>query len=155
MKKFVSLMLVLTLCVGMLAACGGVADPNPKTATYDEMVAWLTAKEFIAEGATPVDINVTEGYVTDNTGGSFPVAVLADKACDYDGLWLFWWDLENQTENYDKYESMGNNSGTIVVMGGACVLTTEAQNGAFAIAFAEDYAQKDAVLEAFKALSAE
>lgn len=154
MKKFVSLMLILVMCVSLLAACG-VADPNPKTATYDEMVTWLTQKKFIAEGTAAVDINTTAGYVTDNTGGSFPFATLADKACDYDGLWLFWWDLENQTENYALYESMGNNSGTIVVAGGACVLTTEAQNGAFAIAFAEDYAQKDAVLEAFKALAAE
>lgn len=157
LTKIVALLLALVLSLGVLTACGGeeIADPNAKTATYDEMVTWLTAKGYIAEGATPVDINTTAGYVTDNTGGSFPFATLADKACDYDGLWLFWWDLENPTDTYGCYESMSMNSGTIVFAGGACVITTSAQNGAYAIAFAEDYAQKDAVLTAFKALSAE
>mgnify|MGYP000887680707 CR=1 FL=1 len=44
------------------------------------------------------------------------------------------------------------NSGAILLGGGAAVLQTEAQNGAFAIAFAKDYGKKDEVLQDFKAL---
>lgn len=162
LKKVLCLVLVALMLVAVLAACAdedkgdeGSKAPDPvntKTGTYDEMVAYLTAKGYIAEGTTPVDINVTEGYVTDNTGGDFPFVTIADKANDYGGLWLFWWDLENPTENYDTYTSMAMNSGFMVFMGGAAVLGTEANSGAFAIAFAEDYAQKDAVLADFNAL---
>ncbi len=155
MRKIVSLLLAVVMCM-MLTACGEkVKDPNPKSCTYEEMVNWLTAKGYIAEGTTPVDINATAGYITDNTGGTLPYVTIADQANDYDGLWLFWWDLVNQTDNYQYYEGMGWNSGTIVYMGGAAFITTEAQNGAFAIAFSEDYAQADAVLAAFNALVAE
>ena len=45
------------------------------------------------------------------------------------------------------------NGGAVVYMGGAAVLETAAYNGNFAIAFAEDYAQKDAVIADFQALS--
>ena len=34
---------------------------------------------------------------------------MADKAYDYDGLWLFWWDQENKTDLYGNYESMAAN----------------------------------------------
>lgn len=156
LTKILCLLMVLVLGAAMMTACSSTPAPKTKTATYDEMVAWLTSKGYIAKDAAPVDINTTAGYVTDNTGGSFPYATLADKACDYNGLWLFWWDLSNkESETYSVYESMGNNSGFIVYAGGACVLQTEAYNGAFAIAFAADYAQKDAVLKDFKALTAE
>ena len=40
----------------------------------------------------------------------------------------------------------------LVYMGGACILQAEAINGLYAVAFAEDYEQKDAVLADFKAL---
>ena len=45
------------------------------------------------------------------------------------------------------------NGGAVVYMGGAAVLETAAYNGSFAIAFAENYAQKDAVTADFQALS--
>ncbi len=154
MKKLLSIVLALALCLS-LAACGEKEpDPvNAKTCTYDEMVDYLTAKGFIAEGTTPVDINTTAGYVQDNTGGEMPFSTVADKAEDWGGLWLFWFDGANQSECYtSNFANIAMNSGTIVIMGGANILQTAGYNGYFAIAFAEDYAQKDAALEAFNAL---
>lgn len=154
LTKILSLLLAVAMCVNVLAACG-VAQPDTETATYDEVVAWLTAEGFIAKDAVPVDINTTAGYVTDFTGGSCPFAPVADKAYDYDGLWLFWWDLENPTDNYQYFMDLGMTGGAIIVSGGAGVLRLSALSGAYAIAFDADYAQKDAAREAFVALSAE
>lgn len=156
MKRTMCLYLSLLLFASVLIACSQpLPAPDPSTAAYEDMVSWLTSEGYISEQADPVDINTTAGYVTDNTGGDYPYAKVADKAMDYDGLWLFWWDLENRTEEYGTYEGMLNNNGIIVVKGGACVLATVARNGAFAIAFDDDYAQKDAVLAAFNALGTE
>ena len=155
-KSFAVLLSTLLLIVSLVACSGGAkAAPNARTASYDEMVAWLTQEGYIAEGTEPVDINTTPGYITDNTGGSFPTAVLADKAEDYGGLWLFWWDVENTTENYEIYQNMKMNSGMMVIEGGAAILQSAGQNGAYAIAFSPEYADQAEALEAFEALSAE
>lgn len=158
LKKVLCLVLVALMLVAVLAACGekedGKKDPDPvnaKTATYDEMVAYLKAKGYIADGTTPVDINTTAGYLTtDNAGGEI-VPVWADKAEDFGGLWIFWWDLNNPTDNYSIFEFAPMNSGAMVYLGGACVLEGATFNGAFAI-FCKDYAQADAVIADFKAL---
>ena len=89
-KRTFCALLSLVLVCG-LAACGGAKAVDPKTCTYDEMVDYLTAKGYIPKDATPVDMLTTEGYLTDNTGGEIPFAPFADKAQDYDGLWLMWW----------------------------------------------------------------
>ncbi len=115
------------------------------------MVAYLTAKGYIAKDAAPVDINTTEGYVTDNTGGEIPYAAMADKAEDFGGLWLFHWEKDSEAYN-NVFVNAPANGNMLVYMGGACVLQAEAINGLYAVAFAEDYAQKDAVLADFKAL---
>src|SRR5699024_11960757 len=52
---------------------------------------------LISEDCEPVDINETPGYLTDNTNGQFTETKVADKAYDYDGLWLFWWRSEEHT----------------------------------------------------------
>lgn len=155
-KKIFAALLAAALLALALTGCGGkTAAPNATTASYEEMVAWLTQEGYISEQAQPVDINTTEGYVTDNTGGQYSTAVLADKAEDYDGLWLFWWDLENPTDNYEVYQNMKVNDGTMMVDGGAAVLQSAARNGAYAIAFAPDYAQQEDVVAAFEALPSE
>ncbi len=155
MKKLLSTILVLALALS-LAACGGGGDVepvDPETCTFDEMVAYLTAKGYIAEG---VDMLTTAGYLTDNTGGSIPTAPFADRAADYDGLWLMWWDAANESEAYQNvYVNMAANAGTIVYQGGAATLSTSAVNGPFAIAFGEGFADADAVLADFEALGAE
>lgn len=153
-KRALCALLALVLTFG-LAACGGGAKPvAPKTCTYDEMVGYLTAKGYIAKNASPVDMLTTEGYVTDNTGGDMPFVPFADKAQDYGGLWLMWWDAAAPSEAYEScFKNIAMNSGTVVYMGGAAVLQTAAYNGSFAIAFAEDYAQKDAALKDFSALT--
>lgn len=151
-KRVLCLSLAAVLALG-LTACGSKTKPvDPQSCTYDEMVDYLTQEGYISEDAAPVNINETQGYVTDHTGGTLSVVPVADRAEDYEGLWLFWWDLENQTDVYEMYQSMQSNSGTIVIQGGAAVLETAGRNGAFAIAFAPDYAQKDAALAAFEAL---
>lgn len=152
--KKISGMLVMVLILLNFAACGKNTEPvDPKTCTYEEMVTYLTEKGYISSEASPVDILTTEGYLTDNTGGSIPYAPVADRAADYGGLWLFWWDTENPSEAYlECFENIAANGGTIVYGGGAAILQTEAVNGSFAIAFAEEYEKKDAALADFQAL---
>lgn len=152
-KRLSCALLVLLLSIS-LAACGGKA-PNTATCSYDEMVSYLTGRGYIAKGTTPVDINVTAGYVTDNTGGDMPLATVADRAEDYGGLWLLWWDTANPSEAIEFHDNLDFFDGIIVVAGGACILETSAHSGAFAIAFAEDYAKRDAVLADFNALQNE
>ena len=80
---------------------------------------------------------------------------IEDKAYDYEGLWLFWWDPENKTDLYENYESMAANQGTIVLAGGAAVLETEAVNGTYAIAFSEDYEKKQDAVKVFEMIENE
>lgn len=155
LKKSLCALLALLLVLSLAACGGGSAKPvDPSTCTYDEMVAYLTGKGYISKDAQPVDINTTEGYVQDNTGGDFAVCEVADKAEDFGGLWLFWFDAANNSELYQSnFQNIAMNNGTIVIMGGAAILETAAYNGNFAIAFAEGYAQADAVTADFTALS--
>ena len=153
LKKVLCLSLALLLLAVLFTACGENApDPvNTNTCSYEEMVAYLTAKGYIAKDAAPVDINTTEGYVTDNTGGEIPYAAMADKAEDFGGLWLFHWEKDSEAYN-NVFVNAPANGNMLVYMGGACVLQAEAINGLYAVAFAEGYAQKDAVLADFNAL---
>ena len=156
LKKAVCAVLALMMVMS-LAACedSGSKEPDPvnlSTCSMNDLVGYLTAKGYIAEGTTPVDINTTEGYHKDNTGGSVPVVAWADNAKDYGGIWLFWWDMENQTDAYSNYQFASQNSGNLLYGGGAASLATSSLRGAFAIAFAENYADADAVLAAFNAL---
>lgn len=153
LKKVLCLSLALLLLAVLFTACGEKApDPvNTNTCSYEEMVAYLTAKGYIAKDAAPVDINTTDGYVTDNTGGEIPYAAMADKAEDFGGLWLFHWEKDSEAYN-NVFVNAPANGNMLVYMGGACVLQAEAINGLYAVAFAEGYAQKDAVLADFNAL---
>lgn len=158
LKKTLCLLLAAALLVTCLIGCAKkpeeAQEPDPvntNTCSYEEMVAYLTAKGFIAKDAKPVDINTTEGYVTDNTGGEIPYAAMADKAEDFGGLWLFHWEKDSEAYN-NVFVNAPANGNMLVYMGGACILQAEAINGLYAVAFAEDYAQKDAVLADFKAL---
>ncbi len=152
-KRITCALLALLLTL-VLAACGGAKAVDPAVCTYDEMAAYLTEKGYISKDAAPVDMLTTEGYLTDNTGGEIPFAPFADKAMDYDGLWLMWWDSEKPSDAYTNcFQNLAMNGGTVVYMGGAAVLETAACSGSFAIAFAENYAQKDAVTADFQALS--
>lgn len=156
-KKLMCLTLVLSAVLG-LCACGQgkAAAPNAATAAYDDVVAYLKEGGVIADETGAVDINTTEGYVTDNTGGDFAVAEIADKAYDYDGLWLLWWDVANESELYQSnFQYIEMNEGIIVIQGGAATLQAEAYKGAYAIAFAEDYGKKDEALKLFNAMTEE
>ncbi len=157
MKNYKHILTITAIAVTFLLTlwgCGnsGPKVPNAETASYDDIVAYLKDGGVITDDKNPADINNAEGYVTDNTGGDFPSAEIADKAWDYDGLYLFWWDLENPGDLKGNYDSLANNNGVIVIAGGAAVLETAGYNGPFAIAFSEDYAQKDKALELFQAM---
>lgn len=176
-KKRMAVILLVGVMVAGLTGCGSEGSKNPapskssgtqsaissakgetesirtSKATYDEMVNYLKKKGFISKDVSPVDINKTKGYLEDHTGGKFTETAVADKADDYSGLWLFWWDPATKNKFDETLTSLNQNSGTIVLGGGAAVLTTQAHSGAFAIAFSKDYAQKDAALSAFQSLS--
>lgn len=148
-------------------------DTTEKPETYDEMVAYLQGKGFIAADATPVDMNATAGYLqTEVYDDTFqfvgyapfseePVA-FADIARDYDGLYLIWYDA---SENGAYAETWGNlkyalDAGDTKITyplafgatGVGLIPEMNANGSQFFIAFSEDYAQKDAVVAAFAAL---
>jgi hypothetical protein len=153
--KIITYLLGLIIIVLTLAACGNktkTPDIKTKSSTQEDLVSYFKEKGYIADEITPIDINETTGYLTDNSGGEFKETAVADVAYDYDGLWIFWWNQDKQTDRYETYDAMKKNAGTILLHGGALILQTEAQNGAFAIAFAEDYEEKEAVLADFKGL---
>ena len=153
-KKMMAIALLGILLVSMLAGCGSSAKTvNPTTSSYEDMVSYLTDKGYIDKNCTPVDINKTKGYLTDNTGGQWTDLVVADKANDYNGLWLFYWDGANKSDVYNEiYPNIAVNGKTIVLGGGAAVLPLEGFNGYYGIAFSKDYKNKDAVLKDFNAL---
>ena len=47
------------------------------------------------------------------------------------------------------------NQGTIVIAGGAAILETSAQSGAYALAFSDDYEKKQDAIAAFENLKSE
>ena len=142
-KRTICSLLALLLVCG-LAACGG----------SDGLTVEKGKLHMSTKAALPPYEITTEGYLTDNTGGDIPYGPFADKAQDYDGLWLMWWDAATPSEAYTNcFQNLAMNEGTIVYMGGAAVLETAAYNGSFAIAFGEGYAQKEAVTADFQALS--
>ncbi len=155
LRRTICALLALLVLTASLTACGSKApDPvNTKTSSFDDMVTYLTEKGYIVKDTQPVDMLTTEGYLTDNTGGGFPCAPFADRAEDYGGLWLMWWDAETPSEAYTAcFETIAMNGGVVVYMGGAAILETAACSGSFAIAFAEDYAKADDVIADFSAL---
>lgn len=158
MKKTAAAVIAAVTVCGLVTGCSAKEEKievNASTSSYEDMVSYFEQEGFISEDCEPVNINETSGYLQDNTGGQFTETQVADKAYDYDGLWLFWWDQENQTEMYETYQSMGANQGTIVLGGGAAILQIEAKNGAYALAFSEDYEKKQDVVDAFEALENE
>lgn len=128
---------------------------NVETASMDSLVQYMKNKGYISKEVKPVDINITAGYVKDNTGGSMPVAVVADQAFDYDGIWLLWWDKKNQTDNYEGFEAIKMNENNVVIQGGAAIFEVKAVNGSFAIAFSKDYSKAEEVLKDFEGLKSE
>ncbi|MBQ6117127.1 MAG: hypothetical protein IJL08_07365 [Oscillospiraceae bacterium] len=154
--KLIAAALALILVLP-LAACGKkeTAVPNAKTASYEEIVSYFKEKGLIAEDAKPIDINTTAGYVTDNTNGEMPFVDIATKAEDFDGLWLFWWDVDNLGETAEVYENMAYHPDLILIQGGAALMEIKGFKGVCAIGYAEDFAKGDEAMAAFEAMPAE
>lgn len=155
-KKVTALLLAGMMAAGTLLGCGSGSDTkevNTSTASFDEMVSYLTEEGYIDKDCTPVNINETEGYLTDNTGGEWTDLVVADEAEDYDGLWLFYWNGQDKSDLYTEvYEQIAVNGNIILLGGGAALIQLDGFSGYFGIAFSDDYAQKDEALSAFEAL---
>lgn len=130
---------------------------NTYESSWEDMVAHLTANGVIAADANQVDMLTTPGYLKMYDGTFNDTYAFADKAVDFGGVYLLWWNLVEPTSAYDCYTGMFNNGGTIVVMGGMYTVTAVATpSGSFAIAFAEGYdeAAKTSALEVFQAIDA-
>lgn len=113
---------------------------NAYESSWEDMVAHLTEQGVIASDATQVDMLTTPGYLKMYDGTFNDTYAFADKAVDFGGVYLMWWNLAEPTSAYDCYTGMLNNSGNIVVMGGMYVVNaTATPYGSFAIAFAEGY----------------
>lgn len=130
---------------------------NTYESSWEDMVAHLTEKGVISASAEQVDMLTTPGYLKMYDGTFNDTYAFADKAVDFGGVYLIWWDLAEPTAAYDCYSSMQMNGGTIVVMGGMyTVNATPVASGSFALAFAEGYdeAAKTAALDVFNAIDA-
>lgn len=154
-KRWIAMGMAGAMAVMALAGCGASGNSTKsvytKSSSYEEMVTYLTDKGYIAKDCTPVNINETEGYLTDNTGGEWTDLAVADEAEDYDGLWLFYWDGANSSDLYEEvYQNIAVNGNVILLGGGAALIQLDALNGYYGIAFSEDYANKDAALKAFE-----
>lgn len=93
---------------------------NAFTATYEEMAAALG---LTGDG---VDMMTNPGYVRKYDGTRDDVMAFADKAYDFGGVGLVWFDLVNGTEYMSNYSAMAVNSGVIVIMGGMYTVSTDA-----------------------------
>ena len=130
---------------------------NAFESSWEDMVAHLTEKGVISADAAQVDMLATAGYLKKYDGTFEDTYAFADKAIDFGGVYLIWWNLAEPTAAYDCYSSMQMNGGTIVVMGGMyTVNATPVASGSFALAFAEGYdeAAKTAALDVFNAIDA-
>lgn len=114
-----------------------VTGTNVYASSYDELVTYLTEKGVIDAAASPVDINTTAGYLKKYDGTYDDFVAIADKAYDYNGVWLFWWDIANGSEYFDYWSGLKTNSGTVVVAGGEYTVPTTIYSGCYAIAFKE------------------
>ena len=114
-------------------------EANVYVSEYADVVSYLQDKGVLSTETEPVDINQTAGYLWDgsNYAVSQDAVQFADKAYDYDGVWLIWWDISNGSEYESVYTSMANNSGTMVINGGQYSCPTSSYSGFYAIAFKE------------------
>lgn len=107
---------------------------------WDDMVAHLTEQGVISADAEQVDMLTTAGYLKKYDGTYEETYAFADKAVDFGGVYLVWWNLVEPTDAYSCYTAMIQNSGSIVVNAGMYFVPVVFTNyGSFAIGFAEDY----------------
>lgn len=127
------------IIAGIEALKDGKAEGlNTYESGFDDVVKYLTEQGVIDADAVPVDMTQTKGYLTDNTGtGDFEVYPFADKALDYNGVYVMWWDLKEPTEAISVYTGISVNQ-MLVVAGGAAVMPVTAWSGCYAIGFRED-----------------
>lgn len=180
-RSLLALLLLCVLAVSLLAGCGkkAVEPVDLTTCTYEDFIGWLKANEFIAEGTAPVDMNTTAGYllceimdenyeIVGYESFSDKPYAFADKAEDYDGLYVIWYDT---TENGAFAGTWGNLSygielgeETIIYplvfkedFSGYGLIPLNANGSSFLLGFAEGYdeAAKEAILTAFKTLKVE
>lgn len=122
MKKLTGMILIFAmLCVAWMSGCGSAqsnaASVDLNTCTYEEFIAYLQAKGFIDKNAVPVDMNATAGYLVNelydddfNIVGyqsfSDKAYAFADKAKDYNGLYVIWYDTAEGAAFQETWESL-------------------------------------------------
>lgn len=187
MKKFLYILLCLVLASGMMLSFAACTPPEPELtkkekvinllnelskepqlteinayhSDYDAMVAYLKEQGVIAEGVEPVDMNTTAGYVKKSDGTYGEVKKIADKAYDYGGVWLIWFDLKNidpETSMKQYYDRLV--AGSVILFGGGAFsieLGDGAINGCFALMYGDNISeeQKTAYNAKFEAVSHE
>lgn len=114
-----------------------VATPNTYATSFDDMVKYLAEKKVIADAANGVDINTNGGYLKKYDGTYDDALKVADKAVDYDGVWLFWWDVANGSDTMSNWANLPTSGNTIVVQGGMYTLPVMAYSGYYALSFKE------------------
>lgn len=131
-----------------------VAEINAYKTDYDQMVAYLQKEGIIDVDAQAVDMNTTAGYANKYDGTKEDVVAFADKANDYNGVQLIWFDLLGGSEYASNCSALTFNDGVIPVMGGMYTISTGAYNGSYALAFAEGYDETKmaAACDALKAI---
>jgi hypothetical protein len=121
-----------------------VTGTNVYATSYDDMVAYLKEQNVIASDAEGVDMNTTAGYfwnATDKNNES-PANAFAEKAYDYNGVYLMWWDISNGTSYSQIYEYLSSR-GRVVIGSGEYTLAYASVRGCYAIGFSDLSATMD------------
>lgn len=171
-KRLCTFLVLFTLVI-FISSCGDKDNNNQQetlntySSSYDKIVAKFVEEGVIGADVTPVDINTTPGYLKDNANNGNPntsVVKVADIARDYNGIYLFWYDLKNfnnSTSMKSIYDSLKlsaqlseNGEATLVIEGGHYTLPLDKVVGTYAIAFSStvEEATKTKALEVLSAI---
>ncbi len=101
---------------------------------FEDIVAALKDAGAIEATDNGIDMNTTAGYMKDATTGTYSTepVVFADKAYDYNGLWLMYWADESEHNGNIEMIAMSN---SVLIGGGAYSLPVDSFIGNYAIAF--------------------
>jgi hypothetical protein len=115
-----------------------ITGANVYATSYDDMVSYLKEQKVIEADAQGVDMNTTAGYLWSGSDHNYASSAraFADKAYDYNGVYLVWWDIANGSSYTDVYQSI-NVNGRAIFAGGAFTFATASVNGYYAIGFSD------------------
>lgn len=115
---------------------------NAYNSSFDEVVTFLKSEGVIADDADGIDMNETAGYVRKYDGTMEEVMAFCDKAVDYNGVGIVWFDLLGNTQFMENYNAMESNSGTIPIRGGMYTVSTNLVRGSYALVLGESLSEE-------------